>query len=129
MPLVRIDAVKGRSKPEVKSLLDATHRAVLSAFNVPLQDRYQVYQEHTASNLIVEDTGLGISRTKNMVIISVFSRPRSRRAKQDFYRDLCHELKESCNISPSDVVVSIFTNADSDWSFGNGRAQFLTGDL
>jgi hypothetical protein len=29
----------------------------------------------------------------------------------------------------SDVVVSIVTNSDEDWSFGNGRAQFLTGEL
>jgi hypothetical protein len=27
------------------------------------------------------------------------------------------------------VVVSFVTNADEDWSFGAGRAQFLTGDL
>jgi hypothetical protein len=129
MPLIRIDAVKGRSRAEVKRLLDAAHRAVLSAFKVPMRDRYQVYQEHPAPYLIVEDTGLGIKRTRNVVVVTVFSRPRSQKAKQMFYRDLCHELKESCKIDPSDVVVSIFTNTDSDWSFGNGRAQFLTGDL
>ena len=42
MPLVRIDSIEGRSKEEVKLLLDAAHRAVLSAFGVPLRDRYQV---------------------------------------------------------------------------------------
>ncbi len=129
MPLIRIDAVKGRSQAQIKRLLDAVHRAVLSAFKVPVRDRYQVYQEHRASCLIVEDTGLGIKRTRNVVVITAFSRPRSQRAKQAFYRDLCRELRESCNIAPSDVVVSIFTNTDSDWSFGNGHAQFLTGDL
>jgi hypothetical protein len=129
MPLIRIDAVKGRSRVEFKRLLDAAHRAVLSAFKVPMRDRYQVYQEHPAPYFVVEDTGLGIKRTRNVVVVTVFSRPRSQKAKQTFYRDLCHELKESCKIDPSDVVVSIFTNTDSDWSFGNGRAQFLTGDL
>jgi hypothetical protein len=29
----------------------------------------------------------------------------------------------------NDIVVSIVTNSDADWSFGNGRAQFLTGEL
>ena len=35
MPLIRIDAIEGRTKEEVKTLLDAAHRAVLSALAVP----------------------------------------------------------------------------------------------
>jgi hypothetical protein len=38
-------------------------------------------------------------------------------------------LKESCGIAESDVIVSIVTNSAADWSFGNGRAQFVTGEL
>jgi len=129
MPLVRVDALEGRSRKDVQCLLDAVHRAVLSAFKVPQRDRYQIYQGHPESNLIVEDTGLGIERTKNVVVVTVFSRPRSQEEKQAFYGDLCEELKTSCNINPSDVVVCVVLNTDSDWSFGNGRAQFLTGEL
>lgn len=28
-----------------------------------------------------------------------------------------------------DVVVSLIVNSDEDWSFGLGKAQFLTGEL
>jgi phenylpyruvate tautomerase PptA (4-oxalocrotonate tautomerase family) len=129
MPLIRIDAVEGRSQAEIKKLLDAAHRAVLSAFKVPERDRYQVYQEHPESNLIVEDTGLGIRRTKDVMVVTVTSRPRSEEMKRAFYAELCKELRDSCGIQPSDVVVSVVTNSDSDWSFGNGNAQFLTGEL
>jgi hypothetical protein len=38
MQFVRVDAYEGRSKEQVKSLLDAVRRAVLSAFGVPLRD-------------------------------------------------------------------------------------------
>jgi hypothetical protein len=129
MPLIRIEAAAGRSQEEITTLLDAAHRAVLSAFKVPERDRYQIYQEHPEAHFIVQDTGLGIPRTKNVVVITVISRPRSQEMKQAFYRDLCQELKASCGIEPSDVVVSIVTNSDADWSFGNGTAQFLTGEL
>jgi phenylpyruvate tautomerase PptA (4-oxalocrotonate tautomerase family) len=129
MPLVRVDALEGRSKNEVKCLLDAVHRAVLSAFKVPQRDRYQIYQGHPESNFIVEDTGLGIERTKNVVVVTVFSKSRTQEAKQAFYSDLCQELKTSCDIDPSDVMVCIVSNTESDWSFGSGRAQFITGEL
>jgi hypothetical protein len=42
MPLVRFEVVEGRNENEIKSLLDATHRAMLSAFHVPERDRYAV---------------------------------------------------------------------------------------
>jgi hypothetical protein len=129
MPLIRIDAVAGRTPDEVKQLLDAAHRAMLTAFGVPARDRYQVYEEHAAKHFIVEDTGLGIARTNQVVVVTVISRPRSQEAKQKFYAELCRELKSSCGIESSDVMVSIVTNTDEDWSFGHGRAQFLTGEL
>jgi phenylpyruvate tautomerase PptA (4-oxalocrotonate tautomerase family) len=129
MPFVRVDAYERRSKEQVKELLDAIHRAILSAFKVPLRDRYQVYEEHSETNLVVQDSGLGIQRTRNALIISITSRPRTEEQKRVLYTKLCEELKRSCGIEPSDVVVSIVANTDSDWSFGNGRAQFLTGEL
>jgi hypothetical protein len=129
MPLVRIDAIEGRSEQEIKALLDAAHRAVLSAFKVPQRDRYQIYHEHAESHMIVEDTGLGIERTANAVVITLISMPRSQELKIQLYKDLCRELKASCGIEPSDVIVSIATNAAPDWSFGNGVAQFITGEL
>ena len=129
MPFLRIDAFEGRSKQQVKDLLDAVHRSILSAFGVPLRDRYQVYQEHSESNFVVQDTGLGIQRTKHVIFISITSRPRTEEQKRVLYTKLCDELKQSCGIEPNDIVVSIVTNTDSDWSFGNGRAQFLTGEL
>ncbi len=129
MPLIRIDATAGRTPEQVKQLLDAAHRAMLSAFQVPERDRYQIYEEHAAEHFIVQDTGLGIPRTKQVIVVTVISRPRSQEAKQKFYAELCRELKNSCGIEASDVMVSIVTNTDVDWSFGNGRAQFLTGEL
>jgi phenylpyruvate tautomerase PptA (4-oxalocrotonate tautomerase family) len=129
MPLLRFDLIEGRSADELQALLDAAHRAMLEAFKVPRRDRYQIVNEHKPGHMIVEDTGLGIPRTDKVVFLQVTSRPRGRDAKEAFYRLLVEELEKSCGIAPSDVVVSILENTDEDWSFGLGRAQFLTGDL
>jgi hypothetical protein len=129
MPLIRIDAVAGRTPTQIKDLLDAVHRAVLSAFGVPTRDRYQIYQEHAPTHMVVEDTGLGIERTKNVVLISVTSAPRDDEKKFRLYQDLVRELQASCGIAPTDVVISIVSNTKADWSFGNGEAQFITGKL
>ena len=129
MPLVRFDAVEGRSPEEVQRLLDAAHRALLTAFQVPPRDRYQVYHEHPAAHLVVQDTGIGIERTHQVVVVTVTTRPRCQEEKLAFYRELCRELEQSCRIKPGDVVISLVTNTDADWSFGHGAAQFITGEL
>ena len=129
MPLIRVDMMEGRSPDEIEELLDATHRMLVSVFKIPQRDRYQIVHEHPTSHFVVEDTGLGITRTRKCVVIQVTTRPREREAKETFYKLLCRELEATCGISPSDVVVSMVTNSDEDWSFGNGRAQFLTGEL
>lgn len=129
MPLLRFDLIEGRTDDELQTLLDAAHRAMLAAFKVPEGDRYQLVHEHKPSRMIVEDTGLGITRTKNVVFLQVTTRPRPRDQKEAFYRLLVAELEKSCGIKPDNVVISMVSNTDDDWSFGFGRAQFLTGEL
>lgn len=129
MPLIRFDIIEGRSDEEIAALLDAAHRAMVSAFDVPERDRYQIVHEHRPGRLIVQDTGLGIDRSDKVVVVSVTSRPRSQDAKLAFYDNLVRELREHAGVNPQDIVVSIVENSDADWSFGHGRAQFLTGEL
>jgi phenylpyruvate tautomerase PptA (4-oxalocrotonate tautomerase family) len=129
MPLVRIDAVEGRTHSEVASLLDAVHTAVVRAFHVPVRDRYQVYQAHPKGFLLIQDTGLNIPRTDKVLLITVVSKTRDEILKRRFYKELTEQLASSASIAPSDVVVAIIENSAADWSFGNGEPQFLTGEL
>jgi hypothetical protein len=129
MPLLRFDLIEGRSEAELKTLLDAAHRAMLEAFGVPERDRYQIVTQHPRSEMVIEDTGLGIERSDKIVVLQVTTRKRKKKQKEAFYRLLCEELEKSCGIAPSDVMVALVENGDEDWSFGLGRAQFLTGDL
>ncbi|NAZ88417.1 tautomerase family protein [Kineococcus indalonis] len=129
MPLLRFDLVAGRSPEALTALLDASHAAVVDAFGVPGGDRYQVVHQHAPGELVVHDTDLGIERTDDVVLVQVTSRRRTREQKERFYALLTDNLKRSCGVQPSDVVVSVVENSDADWSFGHGRAQFLTGEL
>lgn len=129
MPLIRFDIYEGRSDAEIKTMLDAAHRAMVAAFKVPERDRYQIVNEHRPSRMVMEDTGLGIPRTQNFVMMQVTTRPRSREMKEQFYKLTVEELEKSCGIAPADVMMNFVTCTDEDWSFGLGRAQFLTKEL
>src|SRR5690349_15616757 len=117
MPLLRFDVIEGRDEKELKALLDATHRAMLEAFGVPERDRYQIVHQHPAHEMIIEDTGLGFERSKDLVIISVTSKQRTEEQKQALYKLIVKELGESCGIQPNDIMISIVENGNADWSF------------
>jgi phenylpyruvate tautomerase PptA (4-oxalocrotonate tautomerase family) len=129
VPLIVVDLIAGRSVEQMRDLLDGLHDAVVEALEVPQRDRYQIVHEHDPSRMVVQDTGLGIERSRSVVVIQVTSRPRPREQKVALYRLVCEQLQRRCGISPRDVMISIVENSDEDWSFGFGRAQFLTGDL
>ncbi|KON64677.1 tautomerase enzyme [Komagataeibacter europaeus] len=130
MPLLHFHVVKGQRNPaELRSLLDAAHDAMLEAFKVPARDRYQLVSEHEPTHMVIEDTGLDIPRTPKVVLLQVVSRPRGKEQIAVFYKLLAEALQARCGLAPSDLMVSIIENQDEHWSFGLGRAQFLTGEL
>ena len=131
MPLVYYDIVRGRSREEVRALLDSSQAAIVEAFGTPERDRYQVVTEHSPGEMIILDHGLGIDRSENIVVIHMISR-RGRKTpsqKEKLHELLARNLKRDCDLDPADLVIVITEGEDEDWSIGYGRAQFCNGDL
>lgn len=129
MPLLNIHLVNGRSADERALILQVIHETMVEAFEVPVRDRYQIVHEHDADSFIMEDTGFAFERTKRRVLIHMTTRPRSHTMKQRFYALVVDGLRTRCGIDPEDVMIFCVENSDADWSFGQGNAQFLTGEL
>ncbi|WP_125571511.1 tautomerase family protein [Lacticaseibacillus songhuajiangensis] len=129
MPFMKIDMLKGRNPKEIQAILDISYQVMLAAFDAPDGDRYQIVTQHEPYEMQILDTGLGIKRTNKVLIFSLTTRPRTQQQKENFYKQLVAALHEQLDIAPSDVMINLTVNSDADWSFGLGRAQFLTGEL
>ena len=84
---------------------------------------------YSSDTMVMQDTDLDIPRTDRFVLVEVVSRPRTSEQKQAFNAHLTEDLFEKCGVLPSDLMVSLVETSDADWSFGFGRAQFLTKEL
>jgi phenylpyruvate tautomerase PptA (4-oxalocrotonate tautomerase family) len=129
MPLVRIDMQAGRTPAEVRRLADVVQDVMLEFFAAPAGDRYQIITEHPADQIIVEDSGLGLERTDGVTVVHIVQQGRDRARKERAYAAMAERLESECGVRPADLVVSVTENTREDWSFGLGRAQFLTGEL
>lgn len=129
MPLVRIDIVKGRTPEQVKAVADQIHDALVEVMDIPVRDRFQVINQHESYEVIAEDAGLGFDRSEEIVVIQITTqRGRSIELKQNLYKRVTENLAKA-GVSENDVFLSYVENGPDDWSFGFGRAQFLTGEL
>lgn len=99
MPLVRFDMLKGRSPETIKAILQITHEVMVAAFEVPERDRYQIVHQHEPYEMVVEDTGLGIPRTDQVVVISLVSRVRTVHQLEQFYESLARRLSEADGVN------------------------------
>jgi phenylpyruvate tautomerase PptA (4-oxalocrotonate tautomerase family) len=129
MPLVRIDVQQGRTSAELRRIADTVQDVMLDVFAAPPGDRYQIITEHPVGQIIAEDTGLGLERSDGVTVIQIFQQGRSAEHKLAAYEELAQRLWAECHVRPEDLIVSVAENQRADWSFGLGRAQFLTGEL
>lgn len=129
MPLIRVDTFKNYSDEQLKTALDIIHQAAVNCFQIPDRDRYQIVTQHAPNEMVLLDTNLGFTRSKDAIVIQVFSRKRSKEAKLNFYRQIATELTQALKIKGSEILISLVENGDADWSFGWGEAQFVSGKL
>ncbi|MEI9896209.1 MAG: tautomerase family protein [Chthoniobacter sp.] len=100
MPLVEFHVIAGRSPEEITTLLEASHRALLTALAIP-----RATATRSSTNIPPRTSSRGYRpghpRTKDFVLIKITSRPRSETAKLKLYEELCRELQTSCRIAPA----------------------------
>lgn len=124
MPLVRIDHSTARANGA--QIADAIHEAIVAAYGIPVRDRFQVIA--STARIVAEDAGLGFDRVDPVVIQIFTQRGRSDAAKQQLYTEIATRL-EAVGVAGGDVFIGYVENGPQDWSFGFGRAQYLTGEL
>ncbi|QAS69987.1 tautomerase family protein [Oenococcus sicerae] len=126
---MRIDVIKGHDAGYLKQLLTIAYETQVQTLNTPISDRYQILTQHEPFEMQILDTGLGIKRSRNIVVFNLTTRPRSTKAKLAFYKQLAARLNKELGLRKEDIIFSLVPNNDDDWSFGNGEAQFLNGEL
>ena len=129
MPLVRIDVQAGRSPEQVRRIADAVQEVMLAEFAAPPRDRYQIITEHPVGHIIAEDTGLGIERTDGVVVVQIFQQGRSQQQKVRRLRGARRAAGRVWRAAGPISSCRWSGTSREDWSFGHGRAQFLTGEL
>jgi 4-oxalocrotonate tautomerase len=128
MPLVRISVREGKPAHYRQAIGDEVHQAIVAVANVPPEDHFQIITEHSANALIYDPNYLGIKRTDDIVIIQITLNQRPLPMKLAIYKTIAERLAKNPGVRPEDVFITLVPVAPEDWSFGEGRAQYVKTD-
>ncbi len=126
MPFVRISHTAGKAEGYAPALSQGVHSALVSTFNVPADDLFQVVTEHAVNfGLICTDRYLGIDHTADMVLIQItVSEGRNVDQKKALYRAIVDNLAAAPGVRREDVIINLIETKKENWSFGMGLAQY-----
>ena len=125
MPLVRISMREGKSSQYRRAIADGVHGALIEAASVPELDRFQILTEHAPADLIYDPSYLGVSRSDDIVMIQITLNSRAQNVKVALYKAIAERLAKNPGVRPQDVLVSLVSVQPEDWSFGDGKAQYV----
>jgi len=126
MPLVRIDLRRGKDATYRQQVARAVYDAMLSV-GVPVNDRFEVINEHDADNFQYDPDYLGIHRTDDLVIIQItWNEGRTVEQKKQLYKAIADGLAKSPGVRKEDVFIGLVEVKKENWSFGNGEAQYAS---
>lgn len=93
---------------------------------VPEHDRFQIITEHQTEALIYDPIYLGIDRSDDIVVVQItLSAGRKPKQKRDFFARAAELLAQEPGLKPQELMVSLVEVVWENWSFGDGKAQYM----
>ncbi|MBY4679125.1 tautomerase family protein [Marinobacterium arenosum] len=123
MPFTRISLRNGRSADYLQAVSDALHEALVEAFEVPEDDRFQVIEQLEPEAFVYDRHYLARhGRSGNQVLFQITAgRERSDSTRVAFYACLLEKLQQAVGLHADDLMVIITTNRLAEWSFSAGK--------
>lgn len=125
MPFIRIALAKGTPVAVKQAVSNAVHAALVSAFNVPVADKFHLFSEHGPDDLVCTPEYLGIRYSPKVTFIQIVANEgRTVDMKKALYHSIASRIAETTDIPASDVFINLIEVKKENWSFGNGLAQY-----
>ena len=126
MPLIQISVAEGQTGEYLKALMDGVHQALMAAWGISDNDRFQTLTEHKRDFRFLDKKMWGVDRSDEVILIHITSIPRTKEMKLTLYKELVSILAGKLALTrEEDILVTIVHNEPENWTFGKGLAQLL----
>ena len=122
MPIIEIFMHRGRTQEEITAIADAVHDALVEAYQVPREDRFQIVRQCEDYELIADPTFMGGPRTNQFLLVRVTAgKSRPREVKRAFFKSIVDRVGR-LGVPKADVLTIVDNVTLSDLSLADGEA-------
>ncbi len=124
MPFVQITLKTGLSEEVKRTISNAVHASIVSAFGIPVDDKFQTIREVEKSHLVFPESYMGIPHSEEIVYIHITAKEgRTTEMKKQLFAEIASSVSKQVGIPIEDVFIVLVENKAENWSFGRGEAQ------
>ena len=129
MPFVQTTLRRGKSPQYLSSIVESIHRGLVTEFNVPELDKFQVVQQVDANELVFPSSYMEIPHSQDLIYIHITCKEgRTTQVKKNLYACIARLINETTGLSQDDIIIVLTENNADNWSFGRGQAQLAKDD-
>jgi len=128
MPLINITLLEGKPDSFLQAVGDTLQQALMETWGIPEHDRFHIFHEIKAEHFHIDREMWGVQRSDDVIVFHFTTSPRTSEMKKAFFKRLPELLHEKVGVRPEDVFISLVSNTEEDWSFGNGKMQLKDGE-
>ena len=125
MPIAKIHVLEGRyDSDRLDKVSQAVQAALINTLGIPPEDFYQLIFEFPREHFRHTRSFVGMSYTDDLILLDVtFIEGRSKEKKLSLLSYLNKQVSNAANLSPDDLVITIYEMPGENFSFGGGGAQ------
>lgn len=120
MPMTKIYLRSGSSVEHRRAISDCVHEALVEVLGIPEDDKFHVFHELEADNLITAPVAFGLERRAEAVFVQPYFGRRSEETLTDLYRVLVAKLTERTLLQSRDIYINVVESASANW-WADGR--------
>ena len=120
MPMAKIYLRKGSTPEHRRAISDSIHQSLVDVLGIPDDDRYHVFHELEAENLIASPVAFGIERRPEGISVQLYFAARPVETLQRLYRTLVANLAERPGLESRDIYLNVVESPSQNW-WADGR--------
>ena len=116
MPMGKIYMRKGFSAQQKRAISDALHASLIEVLGIPKDDRYHIFQEFDAENLLVEPTAFGIDRRpQRQIAIQCYFGPRPTETLNSLFQAVVKNITSTTDLEERDIYINVIESPSPNW--------------
>ena len=125
MPVAKIHVLEGRyTEARLGKVSDAIQHSLMSALGIPPDDFFQIIHVLPPTHFLHTRSFLGLQYSDDLILLEItFISGRPAKTRLGLLKALNDGVVAAADISPDDLVITLYETSGENISFGRGLAQ------